>query len=208
METLVAAINEDEPVVENRPYGPLNLIIEFKKGTMRPIGESTGFDMYMCADYGYVEGTVSMEEGDGLDVFVNPDIPSSSGKVYFIALMEDGIMEEEKVFLNFTTSRAAQDCFQQHYGAEKFGYIYVMKDEDFFAMCQSQVRAAELKNRAYAATNNDGAEEDASSMDAITVSADTEMKSAKRTSLFALAKGMNSEQLAGLIQARREMRNE
>lgn len=137
-------------------WGPLDLVIEFKKGMMRPVGDD-GYTMFMHADYGYIESTVSMETGDALDVFMNPDSNEPTGTVFVIGMLDaQGAFEEEKVFLNFNSLSKAEDCFRLHYGAEKLGYAYVMRTNDFIAMVGARALEAELKNKSFKEPADEG----------------------------------------------------
>lgn len=156
MSNEVIAVQDSSEATDSNPveraWGDLTLVIEVPAGGTRKMGDAscgTESSMYMRADYGYVYGTVSMEEGDGLDIFVNPLSPDTSfGRVYVIALMcNDGTLNEEKVFLNFETTAQAKACFLRHYYSDcSMGYTYVMSDADFTAMCRAQIQAAKLKN--------------------------------------------------------------
>jgi len=212
--TTPSSDSETDPPIKKLTWGGLTLCIEVENGNNREMGDY-GYVMNMSADYGYVEGTVSMEEGDALDIFMNPESEVTSGKVYTIGMLADtGVLEEEKVFLNFDSSKDAKECFLKHYDPAKFGYIYVMRDEDFIAMAKSRVQEATLKNREL---DEKDSEQETAVVDEpvliVNVNENHELlfpneeKSLKREPLFTLVKGMDSHQRMALIRARKETRN-
>lgn len=200
---------EEDPIPEMRSWGKLSLVIEAPKGTYRSIrgGES---QMYMNADYGFVADTLSMEEGDGLDVFINPESPDTSlGQVYTIGMLsEEGILEEEKAFLNFPSAEKAKDCFMAHYSSEKLGYLYQMTDEDFTRLALARQTAAKLKdsNPALVLPSEEEAEND-SGEEVDIEEAHEELKSSVNVPIYKMAKGLKSEQLLKVIALRRMARH-
>ena len=102
----------------------LPLVIEYKKGEIKKDKEkpfSYGWEMY--ADYGYIEGTISNEEGEEMDVYVGDD---KSSKLVFMAhlLKEDEVnCDEVKVLLGFADMKAAKDLIYMQYGSWRVGEI-------------------------------------------------------------------------------------
>lgn len=125
-------------------WGGIPVIIEYRKGESRPIGDGEG-TMYMQCPYGYVEGTVSMEEGDALDVFMCNE--PEADKIFIISMLKDGVLEEEKVFLGFGSQEDAEEMFRNHYGDEKLGPVYVMTKGDFEKLVKMRSLEAGLKNK-------------------------------------------------------------
>lgn len=199
----VAAPSEPPP---NKPvekeWNGLILVIEVTKNNSRVL--SSGGSMYMMADYGYVKGTPSMEEGEGLDVFMNPE-DGSSGTVYIVGMLDDsGVMEEEKCFLDFPDAEAARKCFTGHYDSDRFGYIYSMEVADFRNMALARVNEATLKSLD-AGDPEDEEGDDAFEIQDQAPSNLTVEKSIKPT-LLELGQGMSSHQLQKCIEARRALR--
>lgn len=203
------------PVPELRTWGELTLVIEVPKGKYRKVGDD-GYEMYMHADYGFVTDTVSMEEGDGLDVFINPESPTESfGKVYTVGMMtETGVLEEEKVFLNFDSMADARRCFSDHYSQDKLGYCYVMSDADFTNLARMRQLEAKLKDGNPSSAGAESISEIEDPQGELTeisenpglLSVNGE-KSSHHIPLHRLAKGLGHQQLAKIVLARREIRN-
>lgn len=211
MDALVVGETSDEEESSGRPmpWGPLSLFIEVEKGSDRKVGDS-GYTMFMHAPYGYVEGTVSMEEGDALDVFLNPESDETSGKVYIVGMLtSDGVLEEEKVFLNFESSKDAKECFLKHYDSPKFGYIYVMRDEDFIAMARARVQEATLKNAAFEDPEVEVEDEPVNEVEipqAPELLVSVEEKSIQREPIYDIVRGLTPLQKMALIESRKALR--
>jgi hypothetical protein len=101
----------------------LALTIEFKKGEIKPSGDSRSdpYDGWMIyADYGYIKDTVSPEEGEEMDCYVGPDKESQC--VFQVELLnEDGSFNEHKILLGFADLKAAKDFFSMQYGTWRTG---------------------------------------------------------------------------------------
>lgn len=142
-------------------YMGLDIRIEYKKGDTKPfkndpypgISES-GWPMY--ADYGYIEDTVSNEEGEELDVYVGPDRDSECA--YFFALMRDEnknsgdyseeamVFDEFKVLLGFKDKEAAKEFAHMQYPYWKCGAMYETTIEDLKELMSLQaIKAAKEK---------------------------------------------------------------
>lgn len=140
MESPVSVGLEEEPTTPRRiSWNGLSLVIEVEPGQVRAImdGRAT---MYMMAPYGYIEGTRSMEEGDEIDVFMNPDSERETDKVFAVEMLKDGILEEEKYFLGYPSQERVQEMFLQHYDKEKLGPVVEMSVPDFVEHLKYNVR--------------------------------------------------------------------
>lgn len=120
-----------DPLPRNRieHWGDLELVVEYDAGDLRAFPD--GYPpMPMFCSYGYIKESPSMERGDEMDFFLaeNP-IP----QLTIIAMLEEGIFQEEKVFLGFKPTDA-QECFDKHYGSAKRSYSYVMTTPEFQKM--------------------------------------------------------------------------
>lgn len=101
-----------------REFQGLPITIEYKKGDRKPSksliqGSYSGWVQY--ADYGYVNGTSSNEEGEGLDVYIGPS--EDSERAFLVPLMKPGDPEtfmEYKLLLGFDSAKDAKDfcCYQ------------------------------------------------------------------------------------------------
>jgi hypothetical protein len=127
------------------PYGitvqGLDIVIEYPKGTFKD--DTTNFlspnsGWYMYADYGYIPGTVSNEEGDELDVFLGPDLESDV--VFLISLLdEEGNFNEVKTFVGFSDEDDAVMLMSYQYGDCRMGNVLVSTIEDFKQSCADQL---------------------------------------------------------------------
>lgn len=204
------AVNTTESISEvkypiEREWNGLTLVIEVGKGQSRPMDD--GGSMYMFADYGFVKDSPSMEEGEGLDVFINPVEEEFFPKEVFVVgmLSEDGVLEEEKCFLEFLYQKDVRTCFTSHYPSEKLGYIYSMSIPDFRAMVMARSPEAVLK--AADKVLEDPFEEVAGvETDPPPVPELLETEKSIRVSLLDIGKGLNHHQLLKCIEARRSMR--
>lgn len=126
----------------------LPIVIEYEKGdTKKPDHpEYLGQEFYLYADYGYIENTVSNEEGEALDVFLGDD--PESPKVYLMGLLKrDGSFDEIKTFLGFEGEREVRTLAEWQYGSERIGPIVMIGIEDFKETLRQQSDAAAKKTR-------------------------------------------------------------
>lgn len=88
--------------------------------------------------YGYVQGTLGTD-GDEVDVFVGPD--ETSEKVFVVTQMKGpdfSSVDEQKVMLGFSSSKAAKDAYLEHYDNPKFfGSMKELTVEEFKAKLTS-----------------------------------------------------------------------
>lgn len=115
----------------------LPLVIEYKKGEIKKNKDrpfSYGWEMY--ADYGYIEGTISNEEGEEMDCYVGPDREST--KVFYAPMLRDdpeysGVkseVDEIKVLLGFKDCEAAKSIINMQYGSWRVGEIMEVSLDD------------------------------------------------------------------------------
>lgn len=169
----------------------LQITLEWKAGDTRTFERPDYPSMYMYADYGEINNTVSNEEGDALDCFLPKDGPVNDS--VFIAVMDDdtGQFEEEKVFLGFEDQKAVQFCFTQHYGEEKLRFIYQMSVEDFKKMLEFRAPEAALKN---------------GPLTDVEPPPETMKKGLTRVPLSSLVGALNQRQVATLVELRKSTR--
>jgi len=103
------------------------IVIEFKKGDHKPNkrdpSDTWGFEQ--LADYGFIPNTTSNEEGEGIDVFLGPDLQSE--RVFLVALMEPddtATFMEYKVMLGWSTHKEAEQFARNQYWDEMIGLTY------------------------------------------------------------------------------------
>lgn len=139
----------------------LDLVIETPAGSVRNGMNRDGksWTTYITHHYGYFPDSVSMEEGEELDFFLQKD-QTPSDHVYVIDCMgADGVgTDEEKVFLGFQSDRAARAAFLEMYDEEKLGIMYCMTMEDFIGYLE--LRAPEAIQKLGGTTEVDDQEED------------------------------------------------
>lgn len=201
------AIGPEDFQPEVRQWNNLTLIIEVLKGQNRKVGKSS---MYMSADYGFVQGSVSMEDGDALDVFINPEASEpTSNQIYVIGMLTDGVLEEEKVFLDFDSSVDAKDCFLYHYDSDKLGYLYMMSLQDFEALVALRTVEADIKDRRSAELGLENEEGDDPMDDATQIDEKpgmltvNEEKSSSSAPLYSLSGTIPRETLMKMVEARK-----
>lgn len=114
----------------------LDITIEYRKGERKAdSGKPYSYGWPMHADYGFVNGTVSPEEGEELDCYVGPNREST--KVFIAPLLRDGEAEsynapnradpgefdEHKVLLGFETIEDARAHMYEQYGMWRTGQL-------------------------------------------------------------------------------------
>lgn len=118
----------------------LRIAIENEKGSIRHWHDpNTGMegDTKMHHPYGYfLEDDVKRgEDGDGLDVFVGPDIDNYANEIYVIKQRQAPDFEkwdETKVMIGFESPRSAVAAYQTHFDDPRFlGKMKVMSIQDF-----------------------------------------------------------------------------
>lgn len=115
---LVNPNRRDVPLHLERDFQGLPLIIEYLKGDEKPDKTNPEFGYLQLADYGYVEGTLSNEEGEGLDVFVCDDDPTSE-RVFLLSLMDKDdpqAFHEYKAILGLDSIDKARNFAERQYG--------------------------------------------------------------------------------------------
>lgn len=133
-EFLIPLHDDDFPTPVTRNYKGLSIVVETPKGSVRQgIDEAGDFwSVEMKIDYGFIENTISMEgEMEGLDCFV--DFDTDSEHVFICRqLTREGNLDEEKVFLGFTTANQVRQAYAEHYNRKDLlGQIEVMDFTDF-----------------------------------------------------------------------------
>jgi len=120
------------PRRERRDFHGVPIIIEFRKGDVKP-GHDTddGFGFEQLADYGFIPGTTTNEEGEGLDVYIGPD--PESERVFVVALMdphEPDVFMEYKILLGWDSHTAAMKFCRAQYFDNMIGLLYEMTIPD------------------------------------------------------------------------------
>ena len=129
------------PRNEKRSFQGVPLVIEYRKGETKPSGRAIEDDwgFLQHADYGYVVGTTTNEEGEGLDVFVGPD--PESERVFLFALMEpedpDSFMEY-KAMLGFSDHQEAIEFCELQYPIDMVGGVQEMTIGDLLEWAEIQ----------------------------------------------------------------------
>ena len=116
------------PRQERRDFHGIPLVIEYLKGERKPGSDPDddwGFEQH--ADYGFIPGTTTNEEGEGLDVYVGPE--PESKRVFVCALMEPHepeVFMEYKVLLGWSSHHAAKTFAEGQYFDAMIGLVYEM----------------------------------------------------------------------------------
>lgn len=132
--------------MKNLTFQDIPIVIEYEKGDVKKAEnpEYPGQDFFLYADYGYIENTVSNEEGEALDVFLGE--AQDSTKVYLMGLLKrDGSFDEIKTFLGFEGDREVRTLAEWQYGSERIGPIVMIGIEDFKETLRQQSDAAAKK---------------------------------------------------------------
>jgi hypothetical protein len=98
-------------------YQGLPITIENDEGSIRRWKNNAGETgkVTMFYKYGFLEGTWSEADGEGIDCFVGKNPYSSN--VYIIKLGIDDF--EDKVMLGFSSMSEARDAFLAHYSTQE-----------------------------------------------------------------------------------------
>jgi hypothetical protein len=123
---------------EQMHWNGLSIIIENPKGAVREGTDKGGYhwEIKMKDHYGFIQNT-SGEDGEGVDVFINPDAPehfdNQSGSVYIVHQEVDGEYDEDKVMIGYASKSEAEDAYRSNYedGWDGLGDITEMTDVDF-----------------------------------------------------------------------------
>lgn len=99
----------------------LPISIENRKGSIRRGTDPDGDEWRTKykVPYGYIKGTRGVD-GDALDVFVGPNEDAAYAYVIHCNTPDGKQFDEDKVMLGFSSSKAARNCFHQHYDSPKF----------------------------------------------------------------------------------------
>lgn len=99
----------------------LPISIENRRGSVRKGTDDDGDEWRtkMKVPYGYIKGTRGVD-GDALDVFIGPDEDAAYAYVIHCNTPDGKQFDEDKVMLGFSSSKAARNCFHQHYDSPKF----------------------------------------------------------------------------------------
>ena len=127
-----------EPRNLRRTFHGIPLVIEYLEGDVKTYDDQDwGYTMY--ADYGYIPGTTTNEEGEGLDVYVGPD--ADSKRVFVSALMrkdDPDAFDEYKILLGFETHKKAQEFCREQYYDQSTDMIMEMTLQDLMAWADIQ----------------------------------------------------------------------
>jgi len=133
------------PRRERRDFHGVPVIIEFRKGDVKPGHDpEDGFGFEQLADYGFIPGTTTNEEGEGLDVYIGPD--PESERVFVVALMrphETDVFMEYKVLLGWDSHHAAMHFCKAQYFDDMIGLLYEMTIPDLVDWVDLQAPMAE-----------------------------------------------------------------
>lgn len=114
---------DKKPVKKNptkMTFKQLALVREWAKGQRKETKDGLFYDMH--ADYGYIEGTSSPEEGEEMDYYLGED--RDSEKAFYAAITKgDGDFDEFKVLLGFKDVEAAEAFMEMQYGSWRTGII-------------------------------------------------------------------------------------
>jgi len=133
------------PRRERRDFHGVPIIIEFRKGDIKPGHDpEDGFGFEQLADYGFIPGTTTNEEGEGLDVYIGPD--PESERVFVVALMNPHDLDtfmEYKVLLGWDSHHAAMHFCKAQYFDDMIGLLYEMTIPDLIDWTDLQAPMAE-----------------------------------------------------------------
>jgi hypothetical protein len=152
-----AGLEEQEPSTMRVVQG-VTCCIEYKKGEFRKPGEANSYDdspgYMMYADYGYLPGTISTEDGEERDVFVG--LNEDSVKVYVAQLRnpdDPQTLMEEKVLLGFDDFEDAQKFIRDQYYFDMVEGVYEISLQDL----KDQVEMEKTKSAALSRKNEERA---------------------------------------------------
>lgn len=133
------------PRNERRDFHGVPVIIEHRKGDIKPGKDpDDDFGYVQHADYGFIPGTTTNEEGEGLDVFIGPE--PESERVFVAALMDPqntDVFMEYKVLLGWASHKAATDFCKMQYFDDMVGLVYEMTIPDLMNWVELQAPLTE-----------------------------------------------------------------
>jgi len=128
-----------------RDFHGIPLVIEYFQGDIKPGRDpDDGSGFLQNADYGFIVGTTTNEEGEGLDVYIGPD--PESKRVFLVALMwphaTDTFMEY-KALLGWSDAHQAERFCQRQYFHDMVGLVQEVSISDLIDMSELQTPMTE-----------------------------------------------------------------
>lgn len=113
----------------------LEIVIENPAGTIRSGTSRDGdsWEIELQDHYGFIKRTKG-EDGEGVDVFVNPDADETQDTPIFVVHQEvNGEYDEDKVMIGYTDAEEAETAYLRNYedGWEGLGEMDELSDADF-----------------------------------------------------------------------------
>jgi len=156
-----------EPRNIKRDFHGIPLVIEYLRGDIKPgrdPDDGSGFMQH--ADYGFIVGTTTNEEGEGLDVYIGPE--PESRRVFLVALMfphETDVFMEYKALLGWSDPIQAERFCRNQYFHDMVGLLQEISIPDLIDMAELQtpmteklmIRLSEEEEAAHVAIEEAGA---------------------------------------------------
>jgi len=134
-----------EPRNERRDFHGIPLVIEYRQGDIKPGRDpNDGFGFLQHADYGFIVGTTTNEEGEGLDVYLGPE--PESKRVFLVALMEPHepeVFMEYKALLGWSNAHDAEGFCRMQYFDAMVGLLMEVSISDLIDMSELQTPMTE-----------------------------------------------------------------
>jgi len=128
------------PRNERRDFHGIPITIEYLKGEIKPGHDpDDDFGFLQNADYGFIIGTTSNEEGEGLDVYIGPE--PASKRVFLVALMmpdDPDVFMEYKALLGWNDHKTAERFCKQQYSSNMVGLLFEVSIADLIDMSELQ----------------------------------------------------------------------
>jgi hypothetical protein len=126
------------------------IIVEYFKGDTKRKESSPGApadSYYMHYAYGYVPDTISMEEGDALDVMLGWDDEADTAWVAQLSHPHDpAVLMEDKVLLGFPTLKDAEKAVKDQYGSDMVMVLVEISIDDLKEWIALQEGAAKRES--------------------------------------------------------------
>jgi len=135
-------VNEEGqgPRNERRDFHGIPIVIEYLEGEIKPGHDpDDGIGFVQHADYGFIVGTTTNEEGEGLDVFIGPE--PESKRVFLVALMNPHDREEfmeYKALLGWKDHNEAEAFCRRQYFDDMVGLLFEVSIPDLIDMSELQ----------------------------------------------------------------------
>lgn len=116
-------------------WNGLEIVIEYLPGDVRESGH------YVYVPYGMIPGTISMEEGDDLDVLLGKNVEAPY--VFAVELIVEGETSEYKYVLGASTVEEAEEVFCNQYDRSMMGSVTATSLADFVETVNQSRQKAE-----------------------------------------------------------------